>query len=293
MAVIVNSTREFIVPSRCLVGRSALAELRLRSKRASSEHASLGWHAGRWILRDLGSSNGTCVDGKALSPHERVTLSPGHQLRFGDDGEVWTATDLAAPAPCAVQLGSQTLIWGEDSLLVLPTIDAPEASVYRVTRGWFLDAGAGAIPLECGDIHALPSGYYRMRLPEQEDSAQPLTIGPEMEMAELDLSFVVGPDGVTLRLEQGPSHVQLPARACLHTLLALARQRLETDADGWISPGELAELRSSSPEKINVDIHRIRKMFQDAGVRHPAQIVERDGAMRLRIGTSRVRETRE
>jgi len=271
--------------------------LRLQSRRCSSEHASLGWHSGRWVLRDLGSSNGTTVDGRALSSRDRFVLSAGQQLRFGGDGDVWTVNDVEPPEPCAVLLGAQRYCWGHETLLVLPSSDAPEASVFMQGTEWQIDNGDEILRPESGDLLPLQSGWWRLFLPELSSCQSNATTSNSLDMALLELTFLVNAERVLLRVAQGSAEVQLPCRAALQTLLALARLRMhskvpEPDA-GWVSTAELAEMRDSSQEKVNVDIHRLRKLFQDVGIQNAAHIIERDDAKRLRIGVQRLRELRE
>jgi hypothetical protein len=291
MAVLRSARGEVKVPSRCLIGRSALADVRLESRRSSNEHASLGCHGGRWILRDLGSSNGTSVDGKLLSPRERVVLSVGQTLRFGDDSESWTLVSAAPADPCAVLLGPQEYRWGDATLLVLPSADAPEASVFPAGDEWRVDDGSELKTTTCGDVIRLPSGYFRLILPETQDPALG-TAQSELSVQQMELKFRVSVERVTVEVSQAGVHVQLPARACVYTLLALARLRRGDSSDpddGWVSCAELAELRACIIEKVNVDVHRLRKLFQEAKVQEAARIVERDDAKRLRIGVSRVK----
>jgi hypothetical protein len=294
MAVLKSASRTLPVPCRCLIGRSALADVRLTSRKGSSEHATLGWYSGRWVLRDLGSSNGTRVNGKALFPGDRVGLQLGGAIQFGDDDELFTFADDDAPEPCAVRLGPQQTIWGAQTLLVLPTTEAPEASVFAGPDGWRLDTGAEVRVMECGDVAALPSGYYRLLLPEVAGSARARTAVPEFDLAELSLSFRVAPEKISVTLCQGARTVTVPPRACLSTLIALARIRMQSrlpDSErGWVSSMDLADMLRYTPEKVNVDIHRLRKLFQEAGVRNAPQIVERDDAKRLRLGVHRLDE---
>jgi hypothetical protein len=296
MAMLQSDKRSFRLPCRCLIGRSALADLRLRSRRGSSEHSSLGWYSGRWILRDLGSSNGTRLNSKALFPGDRVSIAVGSRIQFGDDEEVWTFTDGEAPDPCAVLLGPQRYTWGDRSLLVLPTLEAPEASAFASADGWRLDTGTEVKLVECGDVISLGSGYWRLLVPEFAGSPRALTAGPELDLNEVLLAFSVSPERISMSIEQGATRVAIPSRACLNTLVALARIRLRSTAEeaerGWISSLDLADMLRYTPEKVNVDVHRLRKLFQEAGVRNAPQIVERDDAKRLRIGVSRLREDR-
>jgi hypothetical protein len=278
-----------------VIGRSALADIRLESRRCSSEHATVTWFAGRWILRDLGSSNGTKLNGRSLFPGDRTTIAPGSRLQFGDDEEVWSVVDDERPAACAVRLGPQEYCWGAPSLLVLPNEEHPEASVYANPEGWWVDSGSELRSVESGDIVALESGYWRLLLPEHAARSKPSTAGPELDLMEISLSFSPQPSSFSATIHHGATSIDLPARSCLKTLLVLARLRLESAASeaeaGWIASMDLAEMLRCSLEKVNVDVHRLRKLFQDAGVRNAAQIVERDDLKRLRIAISRLRHT--
>lgn len=62
------------------IGRSSEA-LPLTDQTISRRHAEMTPDGGRWILRDLGSSNGTFVNGVRVT--EARTLHPGDQIRAG------------------------------------------------------------------------------------------------------------------------------------------------------------------------------------------------------------------
>jgi len=62
------------------IGRSSEA-LPLTDQTISRRHAEMTPDGGRWILRDLGSSNGTFVNGVRVT--EARTLQPGDQIRAG------------------------------------------------------------------------------------------------------------------------------------------------------------------------------------------------------------------
>jgi len=66
---------------RLVVGRSRSCDVRLRDDTVSRLHAALVWRGGTLVLEDLGSSNGTWVNGeRILSPRSLVS---GDTLRFG------------------------------------------------------------------------------------------------------------------------------------------------------------------------------------------------------------------
>ncbi|MBL8758487.1 MAG: FHA domain-containing protein, partial [Phycisphaerae bacterium] len=63
-----------------LVGRSSEA-LPLTDNTVSRRHAEMTPDDGRWYIRDLGSQNGTWVNGVRIA--ERTQLKPGDQIRVG------------------------------------------------------------------------------------------------------------------------------------------------------------------------------------------------------------------
>jgi hypothetical protein len=65
------------------VGRDGSNDLVLPSGTVSSFHAVLEWRDGGWFLRDLGSSNGTAVDGERVTGWAAVKASS--RLEFGPD----------------------------------------------------------------------------------------------------------------------------------------------------------------------------------------------------------------
>ena len=52
-----------LVKPKLLIGRQEFCDVTLRSANVSSEHCELEFRDGFWYARDLGSTNGTLVDG--------------------------------------------------------------------------------------------------------------------------------------------------------------------------------------------------------------------------------------
>lgn len=66
---------------RVVVGRSPDCDLVLDDPRVSKRHAALSRRDGRWWIEDLGSTNGTVVDGRPL--HAPTALTPGGRIELG------------------------------------------------------------------------------------------------------------------------------------------------------------------------------------------------------------------
>ncbi len=78
----VDPGEEIPLGDNAMLGRSAGADVLVDDKFASSNHARLFTRAGAMILEDLGSTNGTYLNGRRLDGSAR--LEPGHSIRIGD-----------------------------------------------------------------------------------------------------------------------------------------------------------------------------------------------------------------
>jgi hypothetical protein len=91
----------FVLPSGSqdsfTIGRDAACDLVLRDMTVSRSHAGLRREAGRWLLSDVGSTNGTRLNGwRVTAP---VPLRAGDKITFGSMTMV--VTDHARPASAA------------------------------------------------------------------------------------------------------------------------------------------------------------------------------------------------
>ena len=75
------------------IGRAEYNDLILPDESVSTSHAKLQRREGVWVLIDLGSTNGTYVDGERISTD--TPIAPGSLVRFGDVQLVFEPTDDA------------------------------------------------------------------------------------------------------------------------------------------------------------------------------------------------------
>ena len=71
---------ESLTAGRLLLGRSSACQLVFSDDTVSRRHAELRLMDGRWMLRDLGSSNGTWVNGRRVVEAE---VGPGDEVALG------------------------------------------------------------------------------------------------------------------------------------------------------------------------------------------------------------------
>jgi pSer/pThr/pTyr-binding forkhead associated (FHA) protein len=78
------------------IGRGDYNDVVIADPSVSTMHAKLQRREAIWILTDLGSTNGTFVEGERLTGE--VPLSPGTTLKFGDVSALFEPLDEAVPA---------------------------------------------------------------------------------------------------------------------------------------------------------------------------------------------------
>lgn len=86
-----SAGRRYEVLSDMEVGRSPSCEIPLKDDQVSRKHALISVHEGQVRLKDLGSRNGTLVNGERISGE--VVLQPGDRVRVG------STTALFEPPP--------------------------------------------------------------------------------------------------------------------------------------------------------------------------------------------------
>jgi hypothetical protein len=281
---------ERVLACRMLVGRSPLVQFRIEDPLSSAEHAVIFWQENRWRVRDLASRNGTFVNGiRVASDHSQV-IEVGDGLGFGGAPAMWMLSNGDAPQPVAVLYGSSEFCVGGGGLLLLPNEVDPEAVVYMRNGAWTLERSGETQPAESGDRIALSSGSWVLLLPELSEEGLRATERAMFRVADARLEFTVSmnEERVDLRLCQGVITRDVPSKSCLYLLLTLARCRVGSAGTEWIHVEDLANRLRCTRERLNVDIHRVRRLIQLAEVADAVNVVERRNGHELRCGGAAV-----
>jgi pSer/pThr/pTyr-binding forkhead associated (FHA) protein len=88
-----KGTRLIVKTPVANIGRADYNDLVIPDESVSTSHAKLQRREGVWVLIDLGSTNGTYVDGDRISAD--TPIAPGTLVRFGDVQLVFEPTDDA------------------------------------------------------------------------------------------------------------------------------------------------------------------------------------------------------
>lgn len=286
------------LPARLVVGRSRRCDLRLQQPQVSGEHATVAWDGKAWIVRDLGSRNGTWVAGERLVGGGTAPLEEGATVSFGDKRETWRLYDAGPPAAVAESADGRRVI-GSSDLLLLPDPEHPSVTLFLDHVGWFAEDESHQWAVSDNQTLTVGEDEWRLSL-------------PTILAATVDDSAMqrVSPAWMTLRLavSRDQEHVEttvfdgrvwhtLAPRSYHYMLVVLAQARLQ-DEDG--SPAErgfmhiddLSQALALDSRTINVHICRVRQQFAALGIDNAAGIIERrPGVGQLRLGIPAVEVT--
>jgi FHA domain len=102
-----SAGRQIALGKALVVGRGQDAQVVLDDPRASRMHARISPHGGTAVVEDLGSSNGTFVNGNQL--HAPATVGPGDDILIGVTVIELRSTAQIAAQPSAVRAVPQAI----------------------------------------------------------------------------------------------------------------------------------------------------------------------------------------
>lgn len=286
-----SSLRRATLRPEHLIGRSRRCDLRLGDAEVSSQHATLRWNGTLWMLRDLGSRNGTFLNGAPLAAGEHE-LTQGDRLAFGTSEDPWILETDAPPVPMAVSVTGDELVQAEEGLLALPTGE-PEVQIFQDTEGAWVAEWLDGTEKPAEDLEIVTAGdvQWRLHLPAYSDStldARPRK--PTLSEVQFEFHLSRDEEHVHLSVHWRDQKWDLGSRVYHYLLLTLFRNR-ERDDDasdserGWVYQDELLRKTRLTEGRLSVYIFRARQQLAAVGVEGAQQLVERRKLTRqLRIG---------
>ena len=284
-----------------LVGRSHRSSLRLTDASVSGEHASLRWTGRSWVVRDLGSRYGTFLNAQPLKAGVPMPIARGGKLAFGRERSTWILTSDEAPDVMVMPVGGGEGLRSEGGMIAVPSIERPTAAVFQGRDGrWILDQNGQADFIQEHTPFQVEGRSWWLCNSSPMHSTSMSGEGREtMSLDEVQLRFRVtmNEEHVEIYSRWRERNLELGSRAHYYVLLTLARIRL-ADAErgepitraGWVDQEQLLRQLHAGPEKLNLDIFRVRRQFGEHGFTPAAGIVERrPGAKELRIGVADLR----
>lgn len=241
----------------------------------SGLHALVRWAGGRWELRDLGSRNGTYVDGEAV---DQAVLRAGAVLGFGSVEDPWDVVSVTAPGPVAIDEAGE-LIAADGGFLIVECADQA-AAIWSEGGRWILED-------HLGERHDAPDevlvGGHRFELDLPQVQLGTVEAEP-LRCASVAFHFLVpaNQEGIQLEILQRRRVLVSSTVAAVELLYRLAALRDEQRAlapqeRGWILTDDLVALLGYRNRKhLAVAIHRARRVAGQAGLTDASDIVQRD-----------------
>lgn len=292
-----SSGTTYDLRARTRVGRAADNDIVVPGTAASGLHASIEWRGGGcWELKDLGSRNGTFVDGRRVEAGTWERLAPDSLLAFGDASQTWVVVDLERPEAEAFCRETGEVRLSQDHILTVSEDPTDWVDVVEDAPGsWVLEMAGRCDALADQQTVEIAGRTWIFTLPMAEPRTAPFA-SPRSPTVGARFTF---------RVSATAEHVELSvsfgdlawtsSRAYTHALLRLAEARLRDreagghpDEHGWLYTDDLCTMAGyESDSRLNVEIHRARREFARLGLPNAASLVQRRrGTRQLRIGTS-------
>lgn len=283
-----------------MIGRSKACALRLDDRYVSSEHAKVVWTGTAWRIRDLGSRNGTFVDGLRIEPGRGVPIRQGTTLGFGESEEGWEVSEAGPPRPIATDLEIGVARAADGEILALPDNQNPEVIIYPATGGgaWVAQDPEGETrPITDQSVITAAGRRFRLDLPALSEATPMVDVALTLDNVSLSMAVSSDEERVEIRvLLRGIEKARLEPREHSYLLLTLARARLEDAHEdprnrGWRTVDDLLRMLKIDQNTLNVSTHRARQHLSSTGLEGAASIVETRRGQR-RFGTDRVQIVR-
>jgi hypothetical protein len=126
---------------QAIIGREEGLEIVLQDPEASRRHARISRQAGQFFIEDLGSTNGTFVNGIQITAPQR--LNPGDSIGIGQTALVFQATGAQTGAPQYYSPPPQAAAY----VAATPASNPDEGSTNKVLQ--YVLYGCGCLLLIC------------------------------------------------------------------------------------------------------------------------------------------------
>jgi len=285
----------FILRADHILGRGERCDTRYSRPEVSQPHARVNWQNGRWYVRDLGSANGTTVDGRVLRGGQ-APLGRGQRIALGGGVVELELIDDAEPQPFAVS-SSGELVEGTQQELYLPTVEDFLAVVLpEGGEDWVMTCDGEERLVRDGSRVRVGGVHWTLSLSTRGTSTQLNTVS-DYRIEQTRLRFEVSQDETTVRLLGGVNRRWIDLGSPVHNymLLTLARRRLADQVSGappaecgWLYRDELASSLRVKTGTLTVQLFRARDALKTGGWTDYKQLIQRRSEGQIRLAISDV-----
>ena len=278
-----GSAQDVFLEGETVIGRSPGSTLHIDRPGVSGQHATIRWTSSGWVLRDLGSRNGTLRNGEFIPAKTGALLEPGDELTFGERNEVWLVEDIDPPGLILrADDGESIYVSPTVGLRALPSPEEPTASLFQGSDdAWYVERDNGdQTRLLAGATIQLLGRDWACCVPNSvADTVEPSRPILNAGVHQIRMTLAVSRDEETAEcvVEVGGDERRVGPSVPLYLLAFLAEQ------PGWVATEEACNKLRFTRERLNVDVYRVREAIRSLGVAGATDVIQRKRGM-LRIG---------
>lgn len=255
--------RDFTVDRPSIrIGRGSGNEVTLQDNQASRQHAEISQRGDQYFVRDLGSTNGTFVNGQRISGSH--PLQPGDQVRIGETTMGFQPTPAAAgpmasdwesdlwePSTAARAPGGRPswLVWALAGVLIVLLVGAGVAAVLLLGDGEPTATPVAAAPTEAATstdavvVAPTPTTEQGGQLPPTNT---PLVEVPTVEAPTVELQATLPPPPTSQAAVPKPPTQGATAPQDLEQLPAAVQEYL-----GDVPPDQLPQVIAEQMQNLS------------------------------------------
>ncbi|WP_028582083.1 FHA domain-containing protein [Desulfogranum japonicum] len=287
------------------IGRDPRCNSVLSCGNVSRFHARISWSGNHWTIKDLGSKNGTFINGRKQQPGEMHQIYAGDKIIFGDRQQEYLLVQDLEPMSCLITSGddgAETLI-PLVNLLPLPSEKSPLCTIFSTIENRFtMEDESGAVTiLEHGMIFRTGKTLFEVVFAKGGNEIKPTSQLESnlMEPIPIHLDIAVAPDeeSAEVTLQIGNTSHTLQPKVHLYLLAHLARIRASQtvekfdsqkhileDGNGWVDCNVICDDLLINREHLAQQVFRVRQDFKKCDPVVAERIIDRRLRGKVRIG---------
>lgn len=281
------------IPPDAEFGRRDGSDIHTPHPLVSGRHAKLSWRAGRWLLSDSSSTNGTFLDGRRVAADAPQPVRVGSRIGLGHVDTDWEVLDAGRPVAYATNLATREQVEADsDARIAIPGTDV--VVCHQIETGWTVDRGGAVTPLGRDRTVRDAAGAWQITLPEVVETQ--MHVQPRFQLGRVTLGFRVSgsQEHVSIELREGDDVQVLKPLGPYVLLWQLAVARLEDTTGpehdrGWVDLEALADFTGVQRKVADEYVRRNREYLEDADVAGARFLIEvRPGQRRIAIPADRL-----
>lgn len=285
-------------------GRDPRCSTVLKGNAVSRFHARISWNGNEWTLRDLGSRNGTYINGRRQANEATKRIKAGDRILFGDTHEEYLFLEDDEPQSLLITYDGQEkeIRIPLSHLLPLPSTEKPLCTIFCSKDDEFHmeNENGEIVTIEHGQQITVDGDVFHVILahqPNETPHTRSSDMLPKTDGIHLDIAVSPDEESAEIVLYTGTEKLILQPRVHFYLLAYLARIRnSQTPKDmeplsksngdeyGWVDCEVVCNDLMINREHLAQQVFRVRQDFKNHNTMIAERIIDRRLRGKMRIG---------